>query len=42
MRTLIKNGTIVTATDQYEGDVFVEDEKITTIGTSARHARPTR
>src|SRR6266566_7302184 len=34
MRTLIKNGTIVTAVDQYEGDVLVEDEKITLIGTS--------
>jgi dihydropyrimidinase len=34
MRTLIKNGTVVTATDQYRGDVLVEDEKITTIGTT--------
>src|SRR4051812_16852824 len=34
MRTLIKNGTIVTAVDQYKGDVLVEDEKITVIGTS--------
>src|SRR6187200_1174303 len=34
MSVLIKNGTIVTATDQYVGDVFVEGEKITTIGTS--------
>jgi len=33
MRTLIKNGTIVTAVDQYKGDVLVEDEKITLIGT---------
>src|SRR5438552_8438062 len=32
MRTLIKNGTIVTAVDQYRGDVLVEDEKIETIG----------
>ena len=31
---LIKNGTIVTATDRYVGDVFVEGEKITTIGTA--------
>jgi dihydropyrimidinase len=31
---LIKGGTIVTATDQYVGDVLVEDEKITTIGTA--------
>ncbi|MBI4409127.1 MAG: dihydropyrimidinase [Gemmatimonadetes bacterium] len=33
MRTLIKNGTIVTATDQYRGDVLVEGEKISLIGT---------
>src|ERR1043166_9700403 len=33
MRTLIKNGTIVTAVDQYKGDVLVEDEKSTVIGT---------
>ena len=34
MRTLIKNGTVVTATDQYRGDVLVQDEKIAVIGTS--------
>src|SRR5216684_739233 len=34
MRTLIKSGTVVTATDQYKGDVLVEDEKIAVIGTS--------
>jgi dihydropyrimidinase len=34
MSLLIKHGTIVTATDQYQGDVFVEGEKISTIGTS--------
>ena len=34
MRTLIKNGTIVTAVDQYKGDVLVEDEKIAVIGMS--------
>jgi dihydropyrimidinase len=34
MRTLIKNGTIVTAVDQYTGDVLVEGEKIAVIGTS--------
>jgi dihydropyrimidinase len=33
-RLLISNGTIVTATDQYRGDVLVEEEKISTIGTS--------
>jgi dihydropyrimidinase len=34
MNLLIKNGTIVTATDQYVGDVLIEGEKITTIGTA--------
>src|SRR6266851_10074525 len=34
MRTLIKSGTVVTATDQYRGDVLVEDEKVAVIGTS--------
>jgi dihydropyrimidinase len=34
MNLLIKGGTIVTATDLYQGDVFVEGEKITTIGTT--------
>jgi dihydropyrimidinase len=34
MTLLIKHGTIVTATDQYQGDVFIEGERISTIGTS--------
>jgi dihydropyrimidinase len=34
MRTLIKGGTVVTASDMYAGDVLVEDEKIAVIGTS--------
>src|ERR1044071_3761252 len=34
MSLLIKNGTIVTAVDQYRGDVFVDGERIVTIGTS--------
>src|SRR6187399_1530739 len=34
MSLLIKNGTIVTATDLYKGDVFVDGEKITTIGSA--------
>ena len=34
MSLLIKNGTVVTATDQYVGDVLVEGERIVTIGTS--------
>src|SRR3954451_2157067 len=32
MRTLIKGGTIITASDTYEADVLIEDEKIITIG----------
>ena len=34
MRTLIKNGTVVTATDQYKGDILVEGETISVIGTA--------
>src|SRR5688572_30277784 len=34
MRILIKGGTVVTAADLYKGDVLVEDERISTIGTS--------
>jgi len=34
MSTLIKNGTIVTATDKYKGDVYIEGEKISQIGMS--------
>jgi dihydropyrimidinase len=32
MSLLIKNGTVVTATDLYRADVFVDEERITTIG----------
>ena len=32
MRVLIRNGTVVTAVDQYQGDVLIEDEKIALIG----------
>jgi len=34
VRTLIKGGTVVTAADQYKGDVLIENEKIITVGTS--------
>src|SRR5687767_10603296 len=34
MSLLVKGGTIVTATDHYTGDVFVEGEKIAVIGTA--------
>src|SRR5687767_7120020 len=33
MSLLVKGGTVVTATDQYTGDILVEGEKISTIGT---------
>ncbi|PYS46776.1 MAG: dihydropyrimidinase [Acidobacteria bacterium] len=32
MKTLIRNGRIVTATDDYRADVLIEDETISTIG----------
>jgi dihydropyrimidinase len=34
MRTLIKNGTIVTAIDQYKGDVLIEDQTIAVVGSA--------
>src|SRR5262249_23201480 len=34
MSLLVKNGTVVTATDQYKGDVLIEGEKITAMGRS--------
>src|SRR6188472_293421 len=34
MSLLIRNGTIVTASDMYQGDVLVEGEKIAAIGSS--------
>ena len=33
MRTLIANGTIVTAADTFSGDILVEDEQIAAIGS---------
>lgn len=32
MQTLIKNGRIITATDDYVADIFIEDEKISAVG----------
>lgn len=32
MRTLIKNGRVITAVDDYQADVLIEDETIATIG----------
>ena len=34
MTLLIKHGTVVTATDQYRGDIFIDGEKVAAIGTS--------
>ena len=34
MSVLIKNGTVITATDLYQGDVFIERDVITAIGTN--------
>src|SRR5689334_9018517 len=34
MRISVKDETILTATEHYAGDVFIENDKITTIGTS--------
>ena len=33
MRTLVRGGTVVTATDTWRGDVLIEDEKIAALGT---------
>ena len=34
MRTLVKNGTIVTADSEYKADILIVDEKIAAIGTN--------
>jgi dihydropyrimidinase len=34
MKTLIKNGRIVTAVDDYKADILIEDEKISVIGAN--------
>ena len=34
MRTLIKGGTVATASDLYKADVLIEDERVSAIGTS--------
>src|SRR5215212_4456224 len=34
MSTLIKGGRVITAADDYVGDVFIEDERISLIGES--------
>src|SRR4030081_1611558 len=40
MRTLIKNGTVATASDLYRADVVLEKEKIALIGTDLSSLRP--
>ena len=37
MRVLIKNGRIITASDDYVADVFIDGETITAIGTNLPH-----
>ena len=37
-KTLITNGTIVTAADTYKADVLVEDEKVAMIGKALKAA----
>ena len=32
MKTLIKNGRVVTAVDDYKADIFIDGETVTTIG----------
>src|SRR5262245_42365067 len=34
MSLLIKNGSVVTASDRFSGDIYVEGERVTTIGSS--------
>jgi len=37
MTTLIKNGTLITASETFEADILVEDEKISLIGQNLQH-----
>ncbi len=34
MKTLIKNGRVVTAVDDYHADILIEDEKVSVIGAT--------
>ena len=34
MKTLIRNGRVVTAVDDYKADILIEDEKVSVIGSS--------
>ena len=40
MSVLIKGGRIVTAADDYVGDIFIEDERVSLIGSRST-CRPT-
>ena len=37
MATLIKNGTLITASETFEADILIEEEKITRIGKALQH-----
>jgi dihydropyrimidinase len=37
MTTLIKNGTLITASETFEADILIEDEKISLIGKNLQH-----
>src|SRR5512145_3302261 len=37
MNTLIKNGTLITASETFEADILIEDEKISLIGKNLQH-----
>lgn len=37
MTTLIKNGTLITASETYEADILIEDERISLIGKNLGH-----
>src|SRR5689334_22645248 len=37
MATLLKNGTLVTATETFDADILIEGEKISLIGTDLQH-----
>ena len=37
MATLIRNGTLITASETFEADILVEDEKISLIGKDLKH-----
>src|SRR5690349_14983870 len=37
MTILIKNGTLITATDTFDADILIEDEKISLIGKDLQH-----